>query len=250
MNRIVTAAAAFALTAIAGTAAAAEYSVCASGCDFATVQGAVDGSAAWDVLFLEDEVFAESVYVSGPRVIYAEPGAELRGDGAGPVLTVGPAGDLDIEGLAITDGGGDAGIINLGSLVLSACDVRGHDTLYGGILNAGAMQIVGASVVRANQGQYLGGGISNFGHLLVGNSTVTANQGYLGGGIANSNGTLIVTASSLSLNHATSLGGAWSNHNLGGTVTFAGSSSTSQNTTGSGSYTVCYDVNNPAACTP
>ncbi len=249
MNRIATAAA-LAFTALAGHAAAAEYDVCASGCDFTTIQAAVDGTATWDVLFLEAETFAESVDINSPRVIYAAAGAELQGDGNGPALTVGFGADVDIEGLRISDGGGMAGVLNYGTLVLAGCDVRDHDANYGAILNAGDLQVVGNSVVQANVGEYFAGGINNAGTLQVSNSTIIGNQGYMGGGIANIDGTTIVTSSSLSGNHAESIGGAWSNHNTGGDVTFAASSSMSSNTSGSGNYSACYDIDGHSACTP
>jgi hypothetical protein len=74
------------------------------------------------------------------------------------------------------------------------------------------------------------GGISNIpGALVVDNATITGNGGYLGGGFHNSWGTATIRNSSLSFNTAESLGGARSNHNIGGTVEFQSSSSYSDN---------------------
>lgn len=248
MNRFATAAAALALTAIAGTAAAAEYSVCAAGCDFDSIQDAVDASSAWDVLNIEAETFAESVYIDKDLVIDADFGAVLEGDGTGPALTVDFGVDVDIDGLKITGGGGAAGVLNYGTLVLAGCWIYGHDALYGAVLNAGDLYVVGDSAVMANVGEYFAGGITNFGDLQVSNATITGNQGYMGAGIANVDGTTSVINSSFSFNEAETLGGAWSNHNTSGDFHYAASNSMSNNT--ASSYADCYDVDGHAACTP
>lgn len=118
----------------------------------------------------------------------------------------------------------------------------------GGVLNYGTVTIVDGSEVDGNTGGVgQGGGISNIGGTLtVRDSSIHDNQGGLGGGIHNSYGTTLIESSDLSSNRSTTIGGGYSNHNLGGVVSLTDVTLVG-NTSDTGSYPVCYDVN-PGNC--
>lgn len=131
------------------------------------------------------------------------PGAErlrvLRAaDAPFRLLTVGPAGDVAVEGLTLTGGyvnersnprGG--AVLNHGRLALSDVVVAGNAvegrlgvTGGGGIANEGTLELRDSLVqhneARSTEGRAGGGGVHNLGTLLVDASTVTANTGAAG----------------------------------------------------------------------
>ncbi len=234
-------------------AIAATHTVCASGCDYTSIQAAVNASASGDTLALEPEVFVEGdILVDRDLTIRAASGqATVDGNGANTVIEIAANALVFLEDLKLTSAT-KAVVINRGIAYLETISVIGDGTtsVYGGIYNdAGGFLVLRAhSVVAGNRSANLGGGISNRGDLEVTNATITGNRGRLGGGILNSEGDVVVGASSISFNHATVRGGGYANANVGGgAVIVLPSASYSGNTAGS----ACdryYDIHRTPSC--
>jgi hypothetical protein len=143
---------------------------------------------------------------------------------------------VTISGLTIENGGGvtgaydpvpddyeGGGIINYGTLTLTACTLSGNTAygypgLGGAIYNAGTLTL-SACTVTGNSAQISGGGIYNAGTLTLSACTVTGNSTHsLGGGIFNS-GTLTISGTTVSGNSAYYGGGLYN----AGTLTLSGS---------------------------
>lgn len=232
---------------------AATHTVCASGCDYASIQSAVNAAANGDTLALEPEGFIEGeILVDRDLTIRAASGqATIDGNGATTVIEIAADALVFLENLKLTSAK-RAIVTNHGIAYLETVYVVGDGTtsVYGGIVNYadGYLLLRAHSVVAGNRSKNLGGGISNFGDLEITNATLIGNRGRLGGGIFNSKGDVVVGASSISFNHATVRGGGYANANVGGgAVIVLPSSSYSGNTAGS----ACdryYDIHRSPAC--
>lgn len=265
------------LAALASNAAlAADYTVCASGCDFATLQDAVSGANDGDTLELAAETYTGEVHVTkalnieGPASGFATLDADgdstalfvrtigislsrviLTGADGFAGLRVGRNSSLDADEVYILNNAGTyGGAYVRGDLDATLLVVAGNtstDVFAGGVnVMAGAQLTVDNGTFMGNVG-YNGGAIGNISSdVLITASSFTANEAYLGGAIHNSFGSTEVYDSSFSNNYADSIGGAWSNHNIGGTVTVSGTGYAA-NSTGSGNYEDCYDVNGGCA---
>lgn len=218
--------------ALVGAAGAATHTVCASGCDYGSIQTAVDAAAAGDTLELEPETFTESdIFIDTQLTLKTSSGrATIDAAGGDYVFKVWLA-YVTLEDLTVL-GAEKAMILNHGDMVLSTVFVQGDtfDTLFGGIFNGveASMTLTHSSVVSSNASANYGGGITNYGDLVINNSTVTANRGRFGGGVLN-RGDTSVSNSSFSFNHATGWGGAWYN-DTSSSMVYHTSSSYSGNT--------------------
>jgi hypothetical protein len=192
---------------------------------------------------------------SGLLTILGSPGENLDGT---RVFQVDAGANVTISGLTIEGGNGVArnftgnsggenpadydgcggGILNLGTLTLSGCNVHyNYTTLVtvgsagphgyhgGGIANFGTMTLSG-DTVTANSTSSTGGGIYNLGTMTLSGSTSTVayNSAAAGGGIYNdfqgqSQGHLTALSSVVQNNSATDGGGIEN----GGTMTLSGS---------------------------
>jgi hypothetical protein len=143
------------------------------------------------------------------------------------VLRVDTGANVTIGGLTIEGGDGDAfldnlpgggnppdyydgrgGVINLGTMTLSACTVTGNDT---GTVSGGAND--------AGPGFSSGGGIENLGTMTLSGCTVTGNYNrfeptYYGDGIYN-NGTMTLSGCNVTNNSAAGGGGGIFNDTQG-----------------------------------
>ncbi|MEM8930105.1 MAG: hypothetical protein AAGE94_02960 [Acidobacteriota bacterium] len=224
---------AFAL--LASAASAATLDVCASGCTYSTVAGAVAAASSGDTVELANETFNEGgLTISADITVRSASGmATIDGGSHGWVFKIAAGSIVDLESLQLL-GGTYARLDNRGMVDLSTVFIFGSGpsvpSTFGGIANFGSMTIGDASAVSGNASVSSGGGINNFGDLVVIGSTVMSNFGGDGGGLLNHSGNTSVIASSFSANNASKRGGAWANIALGGTVAFHGSSSTSTNT--------------------
>ncbi|EDM80565.1 Polymorphic membrane protein [Plesiocystis pacifica SIR-1] len=263
-------------------AQAATATVCASGCDYTSIQTAVTAAAPGDTLELENgETFVESVTVDKDLRIRGRWNAPvvLDGDGADATLTVLTGATVTVDHVAITGADGTAGVVvNTGAVLkLRHSVVTSNVATYGGVLNMGTLMLRWNTLVSLNHSTSdFAGGINNFaGTVRVTPTpndsglfaTIQGNTGYDGGGLANHSGTVELERVEFSHNSAylgggfhngfgqatlddclflnndaTSIGGGWSNHNLGGTVTL-GAPTYAGNSTGTGAYTDFYDVN-------
>lgn len=254
----------------AQSANAATLSVCSSGGAYTSVQAAVDDASDDDIIQLCNETFTGAVVIDKRLTIEPSAGRPVLDAGsADSAIRVTASGDATLKSLSITGASVSAGAKNEGRLVLEDVWVYGNHATYGGVLNYGALEVLSNSAITGNTStSFWAGGVNNFGgianiqqatfltnsgyhggglcnvsgHVTIHASSFTGNSAYLGGGIHNSYGDLIMTASSFSTNYATSIGGGWSNHNIGGTVTMTGVGYAA-NDTGSGHYLDFYDVN-------
>ena len=101
---------------------AATVTVCASGCDFSTIQGAVNGAAAGDTLDLAAETFFENVSVA----------KDLTIQGAGPLVTV-------------VDGGAAGSVFTVDG---AAVAIRGLTARNGVALDGGGVAASGRAAAR------------------------------------------------------------------------------------------------------
>jgi hypothetical protein len=145
------------LLAVLATAAdpvqAATWTVCSSGCDFASIQAAVDAAGDGDIVELQAGTFEEDVVI-GP----AHGDLEIRG--AGPSETV-------------VSGGGGCPVIEIDNRTvrLSGLTVQSGET---GVSAAGANLTLDHCVVSGNDGAGID---SSLGELTLLNSIVADNRG-------------------------------------------------------------------------
>jgi hypothetical protein len=223
--------------------------VCASGCEFATVQAAIDAAAPGATIAICPGRYREDLAVNGVvTLVGAGDGAGagdtiIQGTGQNSVVTIGEE-FVTLERLRLTGGGG--GIYNRGTTRVIGCTVSGNvaDGDGGGIYHrAGALTLTDC-VISGNQAGARGGGISidsppaatleMIGCTVSGNVAVEA-----GGGIFN-RGTLRLTASEVSGNEADTGGGVF-NNGSGARITLDAQSRVTGNTasdTGGGIYNV------------
>jgi len=214
------------------------HTVCTEGCDFTSIQTAIDASCYGDTIALGEEIFTEPFTVyknvtvlgkgAGKSIVQAASEPELA---TSRVITVTPGTETTIEGLTIRYGNatlgtfpenGGGGIFNQGILTLT------HSTIFsntaeigGGIFNLGDSQTVSANITFCNfieNVAYTGGGISNYGNVSgtaiaqITNSTFLTNHASgSGGGVSNTaymgSGSMTIANSTFSKNSATSVGG-------------------------------------------
>jgi hypothetical protein len=197
---------------------AGTITVCASGCDYDTIQGAIDAASTdvRDIISVEDAVHTEAGIVVDKEVLIFGEGASstiVQADD-GPdtavdrVFTIAPGVSVTIQDMTIRYGraaGSPArggGILNNGTLTLKRVAVRDN-------------RAVGSEASPGGKAE--GGGIFNDGSLTVVQSTVSGNEAQAGdgaysgvdggdghgGGIANGeDGSLMVTNSTISGNSA------------------------------------------------
>jgi hypothetical protein len=216
---------------------AATITVCATGCDHTSIQGAIGAAVAGDTISI-----AAGLYLG---TITIDKNLTLDGAGAGStIITTNPMSPTDeaaivtvnsgvtavIDGVTITgghkansgdpfnDGGG--GLYNAGQLTLTNSTIRDNiatgspsnpNAYGGGIFNLGTLTLI-ESTVRNNRA--VGGNVD---HSIIGGEAI-GGSGH-GGGIYNISGSLTLIKSTVSHNEAsggTGTGGAGGNGHGGG----------------------------------
>jgi hypothetical protein len=213
--------------------------VCAAGCDFTTLQAAIDGTAKGAIIEITDPVHTEAGIVVNKSVT-------IRGLGAGDTIVQAHAETPDeapervflieeditaiLEGMTIRHGrpsvqdecGG--GIMNYGTLTLKDCVVTNNSAIGGGGVDnrRGTLTIIASTisdnVARGDGPPGIecggGGGVKcSTGMLTIINSTIAGNQGGLrssglGGGVRTGCGcTAEIINSTISGNKAAEFGG-------------------------------------------
>ena len=181
--------------------------VCAAGCDFKTVQDAMDdpGVIAGNVIKITDKVHIESNILVHKDVTIQGKGADRTivqahanvDEATGRVFFIAPGAVVTIKGMTIRHG-----------------NPSSEPQSGGGIRNEGELMIE-ESVISQNRGS-AGGGIFNDGTLTLANCTVSSNTAtggdtYLecntGGGIKNMAGVAMLINSTVSDNTAVGKGG-------------------------------------------
>ncbi len=205
---------------------AATHTVCAVGCDFTTIQAAIDdgGTINGDTISVTDATHTEEGITVNKDLTIQGQGASnttvqahaARGDATDRVFVIASGSTVTIKDMTIRHGnvtGNGGGIRNEGTLTLGNVTVKDNDADDGGGIY--------------NNGQYA--------VLTLTNCTVSGNEaGDGGGGIYNRSGTLEITDSTLSGNQTGDGGGGGiASHYAGATVTLIGST-VSGNQTGDG----------------
>lgn len=234
---------ALAASALAQSSAADAQSVtvCASGCNYTTIAGALASAVSGETINILDAVHNEANLTIDGGLTLTIQGKDpistvIDGGNAGPVFTIN-SGTVTIQNLTVRNGlnGADGGgIINWDALTLKNCVVSGNTSGAngGGLVNFGGVVAISDCTVSGNTAASFGGGVLNtsFGTLTINRSTLSDNLATNdGGGLANASGSVTVLNSTFSGNSAT-LGGGVENFD-----TLAISSSTIADNTASAS---------------
>jgi hypothetical protein len=206
--------------------------VCATGCDFTTIQAAIDdpGTTSGDIIGITDAIHTEeSITVNknvtilgqaaGGTVVQAHVEPESATDRVFLIPSEGMVTIKDItirHGNPTSDPGDGGGILNQGTLTLERCFVRDNSARNGGgILNLGTLTL--ERCILTDNGARGGGGIYNEGTVTLLNSTVSDNiagrggdplrECATGGGIKSLTGTLALNNSTVSGNISRGNGG-------------------------------------------
>jgi hypothetical protein len=168
--------------------------VCATGCGFSAVQGAIDAASAGDTIvicpgtYVENITITKNVRLTGGIDASGTSLTTLRAARAASVVQVKTA-NVVLQRLRITGGRGEGGgISNLAAtLEVIDCVVSENSDLGasgGGIYNAGILLLKGSSVSENEAA--LGGGIFNVDRnaiVVLTNSQIRGNRADNGGGI-------------------------------------------------------------------
>jgi len=149
-RRLVALLAVLSFPSLGATVWASTHTVCSSGCDFTSIQTAVDQSMRGDTIVLGRETFYESVVVATLDLTIAGAGPDqtiVDGGGSGPVLDA--VLGVSLSGLTIQNGGGDGIVGDRRAITLDDCVVRGHSGW--GIFSHGYVEITN-SLIAGNGG--------------------------------------------------------------------------------------------------
>jgi hypothetical protein len=171
--------------------AARSIDVCPRGCDYTTIQTAVDDALPGDTIRVAPGVYKEHLSLYDRRITITGAGAAktiVSGDNEGRVLLLYANSTLTLSNITLRGG-------------------KVADNQGGGIYNDGVLIVNDAHIVD-NRASVAGGGIANFGTLVLNDSLVVENSAYMGngGGIVNG-GRLYVMDSTIKDNNASARGG-------------------------------------------
>lgn len=200
-------------------AQAAVLRVCPSGCDFSSIQVAVDAANNGDIIRIGEGIYTETVLIDKDLTLAGAGAGVTIIDGDGPVVEVRSGANARITGMTITGGYSSeaGGILNAGTLLLDKSIVTGNITISicGGINNQGTMTLrmsqVTDNYIDASFGS--AGGVCNFGTMEIHQSLLSGNSATAAGGILNS-GQLEIKNSSLTGNSAARGGGIFNDGQL------------------------------------
>jgi hypothetical protein len=196
--------------------------VCPSGCEFATVQAAVDAAPEGSTVRVCAGTFTGDAgrVVIGKNVTLIGAGKEetrLSGEGASDqrVVDVAPGAVVTIRGPTVTGGKHAAeaggGVRNQGRLTLVDCLIGENSAVVGGgVFNHdGSVLTLEECTVGANSASDLGGGIydSTGAALTLRGSTVTHNSAEHGGGLYSHDASVSMTDTTITGNTASRGGG-------------------------------------------
>jgi hypothetical protein len=188
-------------------AQAATLTVCPTGCDYASIQAAIDAAANDDTISIGPGTYLENITVGKDLTILGAGADSTIVDGSqdsNPPLVITFATHADVSGIAIMHGFGDpgGGVRNSGTLTITDSIVKNNQsTNGGGIYNDGTLTIAN-STVQDNFSEDYAGGIRNQGTLTILNSTIRQNKGHAGGGGIVNTSILTVNMSAISGNTA------------------------------------------------
>ena len=204
---------------------AATLTVCASGCEYPTIQGAIDHAANNDVVFIQKGHYFETINTKGKGLTLQGVNtrqAIIDGNGRGTVITI-PFGVelVTIKYLTITRGYGAGGGLAVGgpldlrhSLVVSNYSTGSGGGVDVNLLGDHVPVTIAHSSITNNQAAASGGGIFGSGEasiITITDCTISNNiAGQAGGGIwlGFDGSQLSLADSNISSNAAQSAGGA------------------------------------------
>ncbi len=207
--------------------------VCSDGCDFTTIQAAIDAAQAGDVIGVADAVHTEASITVNKDLTIQGVGAEntivqaadTPEDAPDRVFLIEQGATVTIAGMTIRHGyppvcpqsGG--GIANHGTLTLQhSAVIDNRASAGGGIMNDGTLVVINSTISdntadgsgNHGRGRGSGGGIkSTMGELIILNSTISGNSStWHGGGMHIAcNCTATISNSTISGNQAAHNGG-------------------------------------------
>lgn len=197
---------------------AATITVCASGCDYTTIQAAVNAADPDDTINIMAGTYVENVIVDKNLILQGteKNNVTVNGNGTGSVFTIDTGAIVTIADMTITNGSANngGGINNEGTLTLDNTIIINNNVVNrgGGVYNNGGVVAINNSTI-ANNSSLNGGGLmnDNGGVMTVNNSTINDNRRANGGGIRNGNGGLLtVNNSTISNNRSGFVGGIYS----------------------------------------
>jgi hypothetical protein len=182
------------------------WTVCSSGCDFTSIQDAVDSAESGDVIELGAETFLESVTITkGLTINGAGPGSTIVHGSGFRVFSINPSVALTLTDITIENGSGA--------------------TVGGGVGNSAFGEhlplILDNCVVRDNRAR-VGGGVFHSGDVVITNTLIAGNTAEHGGGmylVGYGDTTVTITNSLIVDNHATGYEG-YNNGSGGGLYAF------------------------------
>ncbi len=189
-----------------------EITVCPSGCDYTSIQAAINAASNGDIIIIGPGTFTQGLMGTGKRLTLQGSGANstiINGTNTYNAVTILSGGVVTITDVTIQNGRSSyaGGILNDGHLTLNNTIIRDNMSTQhgGGIRNgSGATLIINNSTVQDNVASFYGGGIVNYGSAIINNSTIKNNRStnFVGGGIMASSATLIINNSTVSGNTA------------------------------------------------
>jgi predicted outer membrane repeat protein len=258
LGAVVTTCAVFALCGPAQAWAAGRITVCPTGCDYSTLQDAINAASPGDTIDIGAGTYENFVSPSQAsftidkslRLIGSGASQTTIGGGIGSVIQVTQGVFATVKDVTIGENFlADTGVTNDGTLALTNTTVTSN-FLHDGVDNAGTLLLRGTTItdnlgttggglvndgttvmdggaITANDGLFDGGGIVNSGNLIVNGSSIAGNDGHLGddtsigGGLVNS-GSAFIDDTQITGNTSAQGGGIFSTGNLtllGSTVT-------------------------------
>jgi predicted outer membrane repeat protein len=199
-----------------GGAYAATLTVCPSGCEHTTIQGAISHASNGDTISIGKGHYFETINTQGKALTLQginNRQVVIDANGTGSVVTIPGSELVTITGVTITRGsttqeGGGINITDGADLNLTNSDIVSNLALVGGglWLSYGKTVNITNCTIADNQSGFTGGGIEDDGPTLnVSGSTIARN---VGGGIAvNGESRVIVTVNNSSVVDNTEYGG-------------------------------------------
>jgi hypothetical protein len=210
-----------------GAANATTWTVCSNGCDFTSIQAAVDAASSGDTIELGAETFHENIDYTDRSLRIRGAGMTatiVDGGGLGPVFENRFRGRLELADMTIRNGstggvrGGSYGRVSLDNCLVTDNDssgIAGHDVVISRSMisgNSGAVDVYprgsvgyypyyvdfGSAAISTSIISDNGGGIAAYiSELGIGSTTISGNSGY---GIYADYSLVYVTSSTISGN--------------------------------------------------
>ncbi len=188
------------------------HTVCASGCDYSSIQDAIDAAINGDTIDLAGETYTEVITID-KSILLAGHGIDstivqanvISFTTSTPVISI--SGDIEVEIINLTVQNGGRGIYSSESN-LSINNSKITNNGYGGGLYAeNGKTTINSSTFVNNYANDNGGGIYNRGAMTITNSTIQDNNTNGGGGGIFSMSNLFIDNSKISYNNAQGIGG-------------------------------------------